>query len=91
MSSIVEFLCYVHGTKNFRVHYIASSSLQLARFSDSDWANDPIDRKSTSGFVFMFPEGPIFWSIKNYYTISLSSAEAKYREVVNATTQCVWL
>ena len=73
------------------MHYSTSSSLQLAGFSDSDWAGDPTDRKSTSGFVFMFSEGPIFCSSKKQQTISLSSAEAEYREAVNAATQCVWL
>ena len=53
-------LQYVQGTKKFGVHYTASSSLQLAGFFDSDWDGDPIERNSTSGFVFMFPEGPIF-------------------------------
>ena len=57
-------LQYVQGTKKFRVHYTASSSLQLAGFSDSDWVGDPIDRKSTSVFFFMFFEGPIFCSSK---------------------------
>ena len=47
-------LQYVQATKNFGVHYSASASLQLAGFSDSDWAGDPTDRNSTSGFVFMF-------------------------------------
>ena len=73
------------------MHYTASSSLQLAGFSDSDWDGDPIDRKSTSGFVFMFDELPIRWSSKKQHTISLSSAEAKYREEINAATQSVWL
>ena len=68
MSSIGEqkkiILQYAQGTKNFRVHYTASSSLQLVGFSNLDWVDDPIDRKSTSGFVFMFVEGLIFWSSK---------------------------
>ena len=82
---------YVQGTKKFGVHYTAGSSLQLAGFFYSDWAGDPTDRKSTSGFVFMFNEGPIFWSSKKQHTISLSSAEAEYRATVNAATQCIWL
>ena len=57
--AIKIILQYVQGTNKFEVHYTASSSLQLARFSDSDWASDPIDRNSTSGFVFMFDEGTI--------------------------------
>ena len=76
---------------NFKVHYKASSSLQLAGFSDSDWASDPINIKSTSGFIFMFSEGLIFCSSKKQHTISLSSAEAEYRAALNGATQCVWL
>ena len=39
-----KILQYVQGTKNFGVHYTASSSLQLAGFSDSDWVGDPTNR-----------------------------------------------
>ena len=60
-------------------------------FTDSDWAGDNTDRKSTSGYVFMLAEGPMSGSIKKESAIALSSIEAKYRVVVNATTQCLWL
>ena len=39
----------------------------------------------------MLSYGPITWSSKNKSGISLSSTEAKYTGVVNATTQCLWL
>ena len=64
-------LQYVQGTKNLWLHFTTSSSLQLAGFSDSDWARDPTDMKSTSGFAFMFFEGLIFWSSKKQHTIPL--------------------
>ena len=54
-------LQYVQGSNKFGVHYKASSSFQPGGFFYLDWAGDPIDRKLTSGFVFMFVEGPIFW------------------------------
>ena len=73
------------------MHYSASSSLQLVGFFDSDWARDPNDKKSTSGFLFILYEGQIFCSIKKHHTISLSSTVVEYREAVNAATQCVWL
>ena len=52
---------YVQGTTNFRVHYVASSPLELVGFSDSVLVGDPNDRKSTSNYVFMLSNGPIFW------------------------------
>ena len=39
----------------------------------------------------MLVEGTLFWSTKKQQTISLSSVEAKYREKIDAATQCVWL
>ena len=52
---------------------------------------DSIDQKSTSRYVFMFSSGPIFWSSKNQAAIALSLAKAKYRGVVNACIQAIWL
>ena len=42
-----RILQYVQGTKNFGVHYVASSPLELVGFFDSDWDGDPNDRNST--------------------------------------------
>ena len=39
----------------------------------------------------MLGYGPIIYSSKKQSAITLSSIEAKYRGVVNATTQCLWL
>ena len=39
----------------------------------------------------MLVEVPIIWSSKKQSAIALSSTEAEYRGVVNATTQCLWL
>ena len=35
------------------IFYKAKSDLELIGFTDSDWEGDSIDRKSTSGYVFM--------------------------------------
>ena len=60
-------------------------------FTDSDRACDNIDRKSTSRYVFMLADGPISRSSKKPSAIALSSTEAEYKGVVNASTQCLWL
>ena len=39
----------------------------------------------------MLSKGPIIWSSKKQSAIALSSTEAEYRGVVNASTQCLWL
>ena len=39
----------------------------------------------------MLAEGLISWSSKKQNAIALSSIEAEYKGVVNASTQCLWL
>ena len=48
---------YIQGTRTYRIHYVADSELELVGYTDSDWAGDSIDWKSTFGYVFMFGGG----------------------------------
>eukprot|EP00253_Pinus_taeda_P016442 PITA_16442 len=47
-----RILRYVRGTIQFGIHYNAEASPLLVGFTDSDWAGDPDDWKSTAGYVF---------------------------------------
>ena len=86
-----RILNFVKGTRTHGIFYKEKYDLELIGFTDSDWVGDSTDRKSTSGYVFMLAEGTISWSSKKQSVIALSSTEAEYRGVVNATTQCLWL
>ena len=78
---------YVWCTVKFGIHYSAKAAPLLVGFTDSDWAGDPDDRKSTAGYVFTLGSGPITWACKKQAAISLSSAEAEYRGVVEASKE----
>ena len=60
-----RILNFVQGTRTHGIFYKEKYDLELVGFTDSDWEGDIIDRKSTSGYVFMLVDGPIRWSIKN--------------------------
>eukprot|EP00253_Pinus_taeda_P013354 PITA_13354 len=81
----------MEGTITFGIHYAASNVLNLLGFTDSDWVGDSIDHKSTSRYSLSVRSSPFRWSSKKQAAISLSSAEAKYRGVVNITIQALWL
>ena len=34
----------------------------MVGFTELDWANDPNDRKSTAGYVFILGSGPVTWA-----------------------------
>eukprot|EP00253_Pinus_taeda_P008463 PITA_08463 len=63
----------------------------LVGFTGSDWAGDPNDRKSTAGYVFTLGLGPITWACKKQSAISISSVEAEYCGVVEASKEAMWL
>ena len=75
-------LHYVHGIVQFGIHYSSRGTPLLVGFTDSDWAGDPDDRKSTAGYVFSLGSGPVTWACKKQQAIALSSAEAEYQAMV---------
>ena len=79
-----RILCYVCGTVQFRIHYSSVGTPLLVGFTDSDWADNPDDRKSTVGYVFSLGSEPVTWACKKQHVIALSSVEAEYREKFNA-------
>ncbi|XP_022841892.1 uncharacterized protein LOC111365567 [Olea europaea var. sylvestris] len=53
-AAVVRILRYLHGTCFQSLLFPSTSSLVLHACSDADWASDPIDRKSTTGFVYFW-------------------------------------
>ena len=62
----------------------------MVGFTDSDWVDDPNDRKSTTGYVFSLGSGLVTWACKKQQAIALSSAEAEYRATINASQEALW-
>eukprot|EP00253_Pinus_taeda_P019658 PITA_19658 len=89
--SMLVIFFVIFTWKNFGIHYSAKATPLLVGFTDSDWAGDPDDRKSTAGYVFTLGSGPITWACKKQAAISLSSAEAEYRGAVEASKEALWL
>ena len=66
-----------------------SEKLELTGLSDSDWAGNIDNRKSTSGFCFKLnnSSGAISWASKSQKCVSTSSAEAEFNAVVEASKE----
>ena len=62
-----RILRYVQGTIDYRVFYKRGDKSDFCGFTDSDYARDKNDRKSTSGYVFMLGSGAVAWSSKKQY------------------------
>jgi hypothetical protein len=57
-------LRFVKGTTSFGIFYKKGGSAEFFGYTDSDFAGDQDDRKSTSGYVFLLSSGAISWSSK---------------------------
>jgi len=55
-------LRYVKGTVNFGLFYKKGGTKELVGYTDSDYAGDQNDRKSTFGYVFVLNDGAVSWS-----------------------------
>ena len=73
-------LRYVIHTRNYSLKYCGdgSSELELLGFVDADYGSNLIDRKSTTGYIFILCRGPISWQSRKQPTVALSTMEAEY-------------
>lgn len=84
-------LRYLKGTTDFGIFYRKGGDDELIGYSDSDYAGDLEDRKSTSGYVFLLSSGAVSWSSKKQPVVSLSTTEAEFIAAASCACQAVWL
>ncbi|XP_022857237.1 uncharacterized protein LOC111378298 [Olea europaea var. sylvestris] len=61
LSSVRRIIRYVSGTADLGIFYSRSSNLDLAGYSDADWAGNADDRKSTTGGCFYMGSNLVAW------------------------------
>jgi hypothetical protein len=91
MQCAEKVLRYLAGTKSHRLTYTKSDSMQLTGYSDADWANCEITRKSTSGIVICLNQSPIYWRSKRQPIVTMSSTEAELVALTDLALQVKWV
>ena len=90
-AAVLRILRYLKGTIFDGLHFSSHSSLTLQAYSDADWAGDPTDRRSTTGYCFMLGDSLISWRSKKQTVVARSSTEAEYRALAATTAELIWL
>ena len=88
---VIRILRYLKGTIFDGLHFSSHSSLTLQAYSDADWAGDPTDRRSTTGYCFLLGDSLISWRSKKQTGVARSSTEAEYRALTATTAELIWL
>ena len=91
-TAVKWILRYLVGTVDYGLCYKSGSqSDECVGYSDSDWAGDINDRKSTSGYLFQLNGTAISWRSKKQSCVALSTAEAEYMALASAAQEAIWI
>nr|GEZ59720.1 putative RNA-directed DNA polymerase [Tanacetum cinerariifolium] len=91
VEAMKRVLRYIQGTSSFGVCYKKKGSDQLVAFSDSDYASDYDNRRSTSGYVCFLSGAAVAWSSKRQPIMALSTTEAEFVAATTCACQVIWL
>lgn len=71
-------LRYLAGTLDYGLCFYKTHHLDITAYTDADWGNDIVDRKSYTGFVVKLGNCTINWEARKQKCVALSSTEAEY-------------
>jgi len=91
LQTIKRALRYLKGTVSYGIYYRKDGNGELRVYTDSDYAGDVEDRKSTSGYVFLLNFGAVSWCSKKQPIVTLSTTEAEFVAAAMCTCQAIWI
>jgi len=78
-NAVKRIFRYLQGISDAKLIFQKSKNQeQLTGYCDSDWGNDPDDRRSVTSYIFQAFDNPISWNTKRQPTVALSTNEAEY-------------
>uniref|UniRef100_A0A2N9GZL8 Integrase catalytic domain-containing protein n=1 Tax=Fagus sylvatica TaxID=28930 RepID=A0A2N9GZL8_FAGSY len=80
---VIHILRYIKGTMFHGLHFSAHSTLDLCAYSDADWAGDPTDHRSTTGFYM----GLIYSSSTIIHCDNCSAIQIAHNDVFHERTK----
>lgn len=83
-------LRYLKGTSDFALTFRKSGKLELLGYVDADWGGS-YDRKSFTGLMFILGENLITWESRKQRCVALSSTEAEYIGLSQASKEAIYL
>ena len=87
-------LRYLQGTRRLGIVFRFKPSAEqrgLVAYSNSDWAQDPEERRSTTGFITFYNGAAISWYCGLQTVVAASSCEAEYTALAECCSEVSYL
>ena len=81
----------IEGTTNAHLAFGLNTSAEVEGYTNSDYAGNTDNRKSTSGYIFTYDDSAISWRFKLQECMTLSTIEAEYIAASEATKEAIWV
>ena len=90
MQDAKRVLRYLSDTVNFSLSFECEGTM-MECFSDSDWAGNVEDRKSTSGFLVKVYNTSVCWGSTKQRIVALSTTKAEHIALCEAAKSILWI
>jgi hypothetical protein len=82
-----QVFCCISGTRKLGLTYKQQGQMSLKAYVNADWGNCLITWRSITGFVTMMGNHVLSWKSKKQETVSLLSAKAEYKALLDLGTR----
>lgn len=91
LKAVKRILRYLYGTSKYRLWFSKGINCSLVGYSDSDFPDCKLDRKSTSGTSHFFLNSLVSWHNKKQFSVASSTSQEKYVATSSYCAQIPWL
>ena len=91
LGKVLYICCYLLGMPNYALVYNRPGNGRLLAYTDTDWASNPITRKSTSSYVVKLAGAVFSWNTHMQKTVVLFFTKAEYMSLLDTSHQFVWV
>jgi len=87
---VQRVLRYLKYSQELAICYGEGSDSPIG-YSDTDFAADAVDRRSTMGYAYVLNGAAVTWASRKQQSIATSTTEAEYAGLCHAVKEAVWI
>jgi len=91
MEAAKRIVRYLKGTPGSGIMFQKHGHLNIEAYTNVDWAGNPNDRRSTSGYFTLVGGNLVTWRSKKQKVVALSTAEVEFRGIAKGITKVLWI